>query len=213
MASTGAAPWQSAAKIDAVLDTMATELRALFAARGITQPLLVGIHTGGVWVAERLHQRLGISEPLGHLDISFYRDDFTRIGLHPQVRPSQLPVPVDDRHICLVDDVLQSGRTIRAALNVLFDYGRPASVLLAILARRDGRELPIEPDVAGLQVRLAPGEEVKLTGPEPLALVRGRRGAGSPANASTSVPADVPADVSGAAAGVPAGGVDHGGGG
>jgi pyrimidine operon attenuation protein/uracil phosphoribosyltransferase len=111
---------------------------------------------------------------LGQLDISFYRDDFTRVGLHPQVRPSHLPVALDDRHICLVDDVLQSGRTIRAALNVLFDYGRPASVLLAILADRDGRELPINPDVVGLAARLGPDDQIKLTGPDPLVLVHGK---------------------------------------
>jgi pyrimidine operon attenuation protein/uracil phosphoribosyltransferase len=92
--------------------------------------------------------------------------------MHPQVRPSHLPVPVDDRHICLVDDVLQSGRTIRAALNVLFDYGRPASVLLAILAERDGRELPIEPGRGRAAARLGPDEQIKLTGPDPLVLVQ-----------------------------------------
>jgi pyrimidine operon attenuation protein/uracil phosphoribosyltransferase len=124
-------------------------------------------------VAERLHAGLGLAEPLGVLDISFYRDDFSRIGMHPQVRPSRLPVPVDDRHVILVDDVLQTGRTIRAALNVLFDYGRPRSVILAALAERDGRQLPIEPNVTGLHARLERGEQIKLAGPEPLVLVRG----------------------------------------
>jgi pyrimidine operon attenuation protein / uracil phosphoribosyltransferase len=165
--------FKCAAEIDAAVRRMGVELAQRLAARGLLQPLMIGIHTGGVWVAERLHRDLSLSEPLGHLDISFYRDDFTRIGTHPQVRPSHLPVPVDDRHIILVDDVLQTGRTIRAALNVLFDYGRPASVMLATLAERDGRELPIEPDVVGLHARLAPGEQIKLTGPEPLTLVRG----------------------------------------
>lgn len=165
--------FRDAEAVDAAIDRMAADLRSLFAARGIERPLMIGIHTGGVWVAERLHALLGLTDPLGHLDISFYRDDFTRIGLHPQVRPSHLPEPVDDRHICLVDDVLQSGRTIRAALNVLFDYGRPASVLLAILADRDGRELPINPDVVGLDARLGPGEQIKLSGPEPLVLLHG----------------------------------------
>ncbi|MGD8206728.1 MAG: bifunctional pyr operon transcriptional regulator/uracil phosphoribosyltransferase PyrR [Thiohalocapsa sp.] len=160
--------------VAAAIDAMAERLRSLLSERGIDRPLMVGIHTGGVWVAEWLHRRLGLPDPLGHLDISFYRDDFTRIGLHPQVRPSHLPVAVDGRHICLVDDVLQSGRTIRAALNVLFDYGRPASVLLAILAERDGRELPIEPNVVGLEARLGPGEQIKLVGPEPLRLERVR---------------------------------------
>ena len=175
--------FKDAAAVDAAIDGMAGRLQRLFAERHIERPLMIGIHTGGVWVAERLHALLGLPDPLGHLDISFYRDDFTRIGLHPQVRPSHLPVAVDDRHVCLVDDVLQSGRTIRAALNVLFDYGRPASVALAILVERDGRELPIEADVVGLQARLGPDEQIKLSGPDPLRLERGltprerRRGA------------------------------------
>jgi len=172
MSSTG--NFRDAATIDAAIIAMADRVRVKFAERGIKSPLMIGIHTGGVWIAERLHALLGLPDPLGQLDISFYRDDFTRIGLHPQVRPSHLPVAVDDRHICLVDDVLQSGRTIRAALNVLFDYGRPASVLLAILADRDGRELPINPDVVGLAVRLGPDDQIKLTGPDPLVLVHGR---------------------------------------
>lgn len=167
-------PWRDAAAIDTTITGMADGLRALLAGRGIADPLMVGIHTGGVWVAARLHGLLGLAEPLGTLDISFYRDDFTRIGVHPLVRPSHLPVSVDDRHLILVDDVLQTGRTIRAALNVLFDYGRPRSVILATLAERDGRQLPIEPQVVGLHARLDPGEQIKLAGPDPLVLVRGR---------------------------------------
>jgi pyrimidine operon attenuation protein/uracil phosphoribosyltransferase len=166
--------WQSTEEVEAAIAKMADKLGSLLAERAIDRPLMVGIHSGGVWVAERLHHRLGLQEPLGQLDISFYRDDFTRIGTHPQVRPSDLPVPVDDRHIVLIDDVLQTGRTIRAALNVLFDYGRPASVVLAILACRDGRELPIEPNVVGLDAQLEPGEQIKLSGPDPLTLRRGR---------------------------------------
>lgn len=183
--------WRDSAAVEAVIDRMAGQLGDVLAQRGVARPLMVGIHTGGVWVAERLHALLRLEEALGHLDISFYRDDFTRIGLHPQVRPSHLPVPVDDRHLILVDDVLQTGRTIRAALNVLFDYGRPASVLLATLVERDGRELPIAPDLVGLKARLQPGEQIKLTGPQPLELVLGktperrakRDGGAPPANA------------------------------
>ncbi len=134
------------------------------------RPIMVGIHTGGVWVAERLHRRLALPEPLGTLDISFYRDDFTRAGLNPEVRGSQLPVPVADRHILLVDDVLHTGRTIRAALNEIFDYGRPASVVLAVLVERDGRELPIQADVVGRHMDLGPHQHVKLLGPEDLRL-------------------------------------------
>jgi pyrimidine operon attenuation protein / uracil phosphoribosyltransferase len=110
---------------------------------------LVGIHTGGVWLAERLHQDLLLPLQSGVLDVSFYRDDFAQIGLHPQVRPSDIPFTVEGSHIILVDDVLYTGRTIRAAINELFDYGRPASVRLAALIDRGGRELPIAAQYVG----------------------------------------------------------------
>ncbi|WP_456415724.1 bifunctional pyr operon transcriptional regulator/uracil phosphoribosyltransferase PyrR [Thiolapillus sp.] len=138
--------------------------------RGITQPAMIGIHTGGVWVAQRLHQLLQIEPPLGQLDISFYRDDFTRIGMNPQVKPSQIPFAVEDRHIVLVDDVIQSGRTIRAAMNEIFDFGRPASITLVTLIERSGRELPIQPDIIGLEPPLADDEHIRLQGPDPLIL-------------------------------------------
>lgn len=166
--------WKDAAKIDAAIIDMARELSELLSSRGIEHPLMVGIHTGGVWVAERLHQLLSLEESLGKLDISFYRDDFTRIGINPVVKPSQLPEAVDGRHIILVDDVLQTGRTIRAALNELFDYGRPASVILAVLAQRGGRELPIEPNVTGLSGQPTNGQHIKLSGPDPLILIMDR---------------------------------------
>jgi pyrimidine operon attenuation protein/uracil phosphoribosyltransferase len=156
--------------LDRSLDKMAERLSAMLADRGITAPLIIGIHTGGVWVAEHLHRRLGLTQPLGTLNISFYRDDFSRIGIHPRVEPSNLPFGVDDRHIVLVDDVLYTGRTIRAALNEIFDYGRPASVLLAVLVERGGRELPIQADVTGIRMDLGPDEHVKLNGPETLSL-------------------------------------------
>lgn len=157
-------------EVDTLIDAMAAQLRTLIAERKLTEPAMVGIHTGGVWVAERLHNKLGLEVPLGSLDISFYRDDFTRIGMNPQVRPSQLPFDIDNRNIILVDDVLHTGRTIRAALNELFDYGRPASILLAVLVDRCGRELPIEANAVGRKMDLGNGEHVKLTGPDPLTL-------------------------------------------
>lgn len=156
--------------ITAILDRMAEQLATHVSKLGDKIPAMVGIHTGGVWVAEELHRRLQLSEPLGSLDISFYRDDFTRIGMNPVVQPSELPFAIDNRHIILVDDVLHTGRTIRAALNELFDYGRPASILLAALIERDGRELPIEASVVGQHVSLKPDEHIKLTGPSPLRL-------------------------------------------
>lgn len=152
--------------IDAAMTRMVEQLRPMLK----RDPLMVGIHTGGVWVAERLHQLLEFKEPLGTLDISFYRDDFTRIGMNPQVRTSHLPVNVEDRHLILVDDVLHTGRTIRAALNEIFDYGRPASVMLACLIERGGRELPIEPQVVGEHVKLGKNQHVKLLGPDKLEL-------------------------------------------
>lgn len=151
-----------------LIGQMADKLRQLLHIDDRT--VMVGIHTGGVWVARALHAKLGIREPLGELDISFYRDDFTRIGINPQVKPSHLPFSLDNRHIILVDDVLHTGRTIRAAMNELFDYGRPASITLAVLVERDGRELPIQANVVGLSMPLGPDEHVKLSGPEPLAL-------------------------------------------
>ena len=132
-------------------------------------PLLVGIQTGGSWIAQRLRPALGCE--LGELNISFYRDDFSRIGLHPHVGVSRLPPRLDDRHVILVDDVIFTGRTIRAALNEIFDYGRPAVVSLAVLFDRGGRELPIQPDVCGKQLELSRHQHVKLKGPEPLQLV------------------------------------------
>jgi pyrimidine operon attenuation protein/uracil phosphoribosyltransferase len=156
--------------IPAILDEMAEQLRELIRRTGRTDLAMVGIHTGGVWIASELQQRLDIAGSPGSLDISFYRDDFTRIGMNPVVKPSQLPFSIDDRHIILVDDVLHTGRTIRAALNELFDYGRPASIILAALIDRGGRELPIAADVVGRRVTLQQGEQIKLTGPDPLRL-------------------------------------------
>jgi pyrimidine operon attenuation protein/uracil phosphoribosyltransferase len=149
---------------------MAGSLASLIRERALENPLMVGIHTGGVWVARALHQRLALPGRLGELDISFYRDDFSRIGMHPQVKPSNLPFSLDDAHIILVDDVLYTGRTIRAAMNELFDFGRPASITLAVLVERSGRELPIEAQVVGARLDLGPQEQIKLSGPEPLEL-------------------------------------------
>ena len=154
--------------IPALIDRMADELRQRMDIDDRT--VMVGIHTGGVWIAQLLHRKLNIQTPLGTLDISFYRDDFTRIGMNPQVKPSELPFTLDGRNIILVDDVLHTGRTVRAAMNELFDYGRPASIVLAALVERSGRELPIEANVVGLHMELAAHEHVKLSGPEPLRL-------------------------------------------
>jgi pyrimidine operon attenuation protein/uracil phosphoribosyltransferase len=123
---------------------------------------IVGIYTGGAWVAERLHRALALKTPLGVLAVTLHRDDFGRIGLHRESRRSHLPFEVEGRDIVLVDDVLHTGRTIRAALNELWDFGRPRSVRLAVLADRGGRELPIAPDFTGAFVEMDPAEELVL---------------------------------------------------
>ena len=156
--------------IDALLAELAVNLRGVLDAEEITQPALVGIRTGGVWVARRLRTLLGLSEPLGELNIAFYRDDFSRIGIHPTVAPSKLPFEVDNRDLILVDDILYTGRTVRAAMNEIFDYGRPRSIRLVVLFERSGRELPIQADLVGAHLQLKPREHAKLTGPEALAL-------------------------------------------
>ncbi len=154
-----------------LLAQMAADLRAHLARHAIHEPHFVGIHTGGVWVARALLEQLGQNEaPLGVLNVSFYRDDFSQHGLHPQVRPSELPFDIEGQHLVLIDDVLMSGRTVRAALNALFDYGRPASVTLVCLLDLDARELPIRADVLGATLSLAADQRVKLHGPAPLAL-------------------------------------------
>jgi pyrimidine operon attenuation protein/uracil phosphoribosyltransferase len=124
---------------------------------------LIGIHTGGVWIAERLHAALGLTVPYGTLDVSFYRDDYRKIGLHRDVKTSDIPFDVEGRHLILVDDVLYTGRTIRAAMNELFDYGRPASIRLAALVDRGGRELPITAQFVGATVTVGPDEIIELT--------------------------------------------------
>ena len=123
---------------------------------------IVGIVTGGLWLAERLHTALGLRTPLGRLDVSFYRDDFGEKGMKPQVSPSQVPFEVQGREILLVDDVLYTGRTVRAAMNELFDYGRPARIDLVVLADRGGRELPIEPRYCGGRVEVPRGSILVL---------------------------------------------------
>ena len=123
---------------------------------------LVGIHTGGVWVARRLHALLGLRTPLGSVHVAFYRDDYKKKGLSAGVRPSELTFDVDDAHIILVDDVLYTGRTIRAAMNEIFDFGRPTSIRLAALVDRGERQLPICPQYLGAQLSVPRDRLVQL---------------------------------------------------
>ena len=155
--------------VESLIDKLTQQLTPFFS-NPESEPLIVGIETGGVWVAECLRQRIIPDAELGRLNISFYRDDFTRNGLHPTVKPSNLPTNIDDRVVILVDDVLQSGRTVRAAMNELFDYGRPRRILLAILIDRGQREIPIQADFVGASLSLDSDSHIKLAGPDPLQL-------------------------------------------
>jgi pyrimidine operon attenuation protein/uracil phosphoribosyltransferase len=123
---------------------------------------MIGIHSGGAWLAERLHAMMGIAEPLGLMDIAFYRDDYHAQGLHHDPKRTRIPFDVNGRDLLLVDDILYTGRTVRAAMNELFDYGRPASISLVVLADRGGRQLPICAQHCGARIEVPSGMRVRL---------------------------------------------------
>lgn len=149
---------------EALLQILAEEIQPLL------QPntALVGIHSGGVWLMQRLLTLLEntISKheiEHGTLDVSFYRDDYAQRGLKAENRPSQIPFDVENKHIILIDDVFYTGRTTRAAMNELFDYGRPASISLVALVNRGGRELPITPQIVAADLALDASQHLQLT--------------------------------------------------
>ena len=123
---------------------------------------LVGITSGGAWLAQRLQQDLGLPGPAGTISSSMHRDDFAQRGLSASSAQTNLPFDVNDAHVVLLDDVLYTGRTIRAVLNELFDFGRPASVRLAVLVDRGGRELPVQADFAAARVSLPDTQSLEL---------------------------------------------------
>ncbi len=146
-----------------LLQTLAVQLEPLLQAN----TALVGIQSGGVWLMHRLMTLL--ASPItknsiehGTLDVSFYRDDYAQRGLKPENRPSQISFDVEGKHIILIDDVFYTGRTTRAAMNELFDYGRPASITLAALVNRGGRELPIAPQITGANIALETKQTLQL---------------------------------------------------
>ncbi len=123
---------------------------------------LVGIWSGGAWIAARLQADLGLAGEAGVISSALHRDDFAERGMAAGGGATRLPFEVEGRRILLVDDVLYTGRTIRAAINELYDFGRPAAVMLAVLVDRGGRELPIEPTVCAAQVRLGADQRLSL---------------------------------------------------
>jgi pyrimidine operon attenuation protein / uracil phosphoribosyltransferase len=145
---------------EAIYFELARRVRERIAGRS---PRLVGVHTGGVWLAERLRADLHIEPEVGILDVSFYRDDFSQSGLNRGVRPSRIPFDVEGADILLIDDVLNTGRTVRAAMNELFDYGRPERIELAVLIDRGGRELPISTALVGRTIEVPADVSVVLS--------------------------------------------------
>jgi pyrimidine operon attenuation protein/uracil phosphoribosyltransferase len=149
--------------------TLSLDAEALYAElrRGIAPLLrpetrLVGIASGGVWLAERLHADLGHSGECGIISSSMHRDDFSKRGMASSVQ-TRLPFDVNGAHVLLLDDVLYTGRTVRAVLNELFDYGRPETVQLAVLVDRGGRQLPVQADFAAARVSLPAPQSLSLT--------------------------------------------------
>ncbi len=126
------------------------------------QSAMIGLYTGGAWLAERLHKLLEMKSPLGLMDIAFYRDDYAARGLKHDPKRTKIPFDVNGSDLLLVDDVLYSGRTVRAAMNELFDYGRPASISLVVLADRGGRQLPICAQHCGARVEVPAGMRLTL---------------------------------------------------
>ena len=141
--------------VESVYAALRDAIASALAAEPDRRPHLIGIHSGGAWVAQRLHADLALPTPLGSLSSAFHRDDYGRRGLPAEMKSTELPFEIKGADIILVDDILFTGRTVRAALNELFDYGRPARVELAVLLDRGGRELPIEARYRGASYPLA----------------------------------------------------------
>jgi pyrimidine operon attenuation protein/uracil phosphoribosyltransferase len=143
-------------------EALYTELRE--GVRGLLKPgtVLVGVWSGGAWLVERLQKDLALPGSHGVISSTLHRDDFGSRGLASGTDPTQLPFDIDGRHIVLVDDVLYTGRTIRAVVNELFDFGRPASVTLAVLVDRGGRELPIAAAYAAAKLALPATQRLSL---------------------------------------------------
>ena len=150
--------------IDRSLDRLSLEI--LERNHGIENLAIIGIHTGGVFLAERIHTKITNHEkaeiPQASLDITLYRDDWSLISQNPIVRQTNINFNVEDKCVVLVDDVIFTGRTIRAAMDAIMDYGRPKSIQLAVLIDRGGRELPIQPDYTGMTVRAGSSQRVDV---------------------------------------------------
>ena len=144
-------------------ETLLAEITAKIKAQLQPSTALVGIHSGGVWLMQRILKSIKQDLPFGTLDAALYRDDYAQRGLKSESKPSNIAFDVTDKHLILIDDIFYTGRTTRAAMNELFDYGRPASISLAVLINRGGAELPIAPNIVGAELILKPNQDLQLT--------------------------------------------------
>jgi pyrimidine operon attenuation protein/uracil phosphoribosyltransferase len=144
-------------------ETLLADITAKIAAQINPNSALVGIHSGGVWLMQRILKTLNTDVPFGTLDAALYRDDFAERGLKTDPKPSNIAFNITDKHIILIDDIFYTGRTTRAAMNELFDYGRPASIQLAVLINRGGAQLPIAPNIVGAGILLQANQNLQLS--------------------------------------------------
>jgi len=154
----------SAQDIERALDRIA--LQILERNLRLEDLVIVGIHTGGVFLADRLHRIIEEREktdlPAGSLDITLYRDDWSRVSQNPIVKKTDISFEIEGKILILVDDVIFTGRTIRAALDAVMDFGRPSSIQLAVLVDRGGRELPIQPDYTGMVIKVETDQHIDV---------------------------------------------------
>ncbi len=152
---------------ETLLSQISTQIRALIKINGAENSALIGIHSGGVWLMDSVLKSLkidnGIDMTNGTLDAAMYRDDYSQRGLKAEPKPANINFDITDKHIILIDDIFYTGRTTRAAMNELFDYGRPASISLAVLINRGGAELPITPNIVGANILLSAGQNLQLS--------------------------------------------------
>jgi pyrimidine operon attenuation protein/uracil phosphoribosyltransferase len=154
----------TAQDIEQVLDRIA--LQILERNLKTKEIIIVGIHTGGVFLADRIQRIIEEREKVnilsGSLDITLYRDDWSRISQNPIVKKTDIPFEIEGKTLVLVDDVIYTGRTTRAALDAVMDFGRPSSIQLAVLIDRGGRELPIQPDFNGMEIEVKPNQHIQV---------------------------------------------------
>jgi pyrimidine operon attenuation protein / uracil phosphoribosyltransferase len=148
---------------ETLLSAISAQIKTQIESHGAANCALVGIHSGGVWLMDSILKSLKIDMLNGTLDAAMYRDDYNQRGLKAETKPANISFDITDKHIILIDDIFYTGRTTRAAMNELFDYGRPASISLAVLINRGGAELPIAPNIVGATILLKPNQNLQLS--------------------------------------------------